>query len=449
MTILYFIIALSILIIAHEWGHFIVARLFGIRVEKFSIGFGPKIWGIKRGDTEYKVSLLPFGGFVKMSGDEVAECDKTDPAAFYNKSVGARACVVAAGPVMNIILCLILMPIVFMLGKSEPTFLQEKPIVAAVRADSPALKADFREGDLIVEVSGQPVETWKEAINDVLIAMNQDLIVTIDRNGQRIDKEVHVEEVPDGQGGYLGVEPIFFIGNEAVIDMVHGDSPAERAGLQVGDTIISMEGEPVGDWTDMVAKIRKSEGELIRLRVLRGGETIEIELMPEYNEEVKRYLMGVSKDPSKRDIPMTTIRYGFFESITEGFKEVGRLASVTFKVVGKLVTLQLSYKALGGPIKIAQATAAAARSGLASFIYFLSFLSLQLGILNLFPIPVLDGGHLVFFGIEAIRRKPLSERIQGIAQHVGLALILLLLAFVSINDLMNIEVIRNFIDKLF
>lgn len=449
MTIVYFIIALSILIIAHEWGHFIVARLSRIRVEKFSVGFGPKVWGVKKGDTEYKVSALPFGGYIKMSGDELSELDKADKQAFYNKSVPTRACVVGAGPLMNLILCIVLMPVVFMIGKSEPVFLTQPPVVIEVRDESPAARAGIEAGDLFLKVGGEEVSDWKDLFGEVLISTDHDLTFAIERDGELIEKVVHVENIPGGRGGYIGVEPHLFIGNEAVVDAVRGGSPAEVAGLLPGDEVISIDGRPIGDWTDMVEAIGESDGNEITLGIKRGGEKLEVRLKPEYDEDMGRYIIGVSKDVTGRDIPMVKVRYGFFESIREGLSEVGRLATMTFKVLGRLLTLKLSYKALGGPIQIAQATAAAARSGISNFIYFLSFLSLQLGILNLLPIPVLDGGHLVFFGIEAVRRRPMNERVQGIAQQVGFGLIILLLALVSINDIMNIEGVRRVVDKLF
>lgn len=449
MTIIYFIIALSILIIVHEFGHFIVARLSKIRVEKFSVGFGPKLFGVKRGDTEYKVSMLPLGGYVKMSGEDINDLDRNDEHAFYNKPVGVRACVVAAGPIMNIILCVILMPIVFMIGKDVPSFFYQEPKVIEVRADSPASKAGIDVGDIFTQVGSKDAASWKDVMDDVLISENQDLNFTINRKGRLIEKTVRVEGMPGGSGGYIGVEPHLFIGNEAVIDNVIPGSPAEKAGIKPGDRVVSMGGKPVESWTDMVEGIAKNKDSEIAINVLRDGKEQTLTIKPEYSEDTRRYVIGVSKDISKRDIPMTEIRYGFFESIKEGLLEAGRLAGLTFTVLGKLVTLKLSYKALGGPIKIAQITAEAARSGISSFLYFLSFLSLQLGILNLLPVPVLDGGHLVFFGVEAIRRKPLSEKIMNVAQQVGLGLIILLLVLVSINDVMNIEYIRNIFGKLF
>lgn len=449
MTLVYFIIALSILIIIHEFGHYLVARLSGIRVEKFSVGFGPKLIGIKKGDTEYRISALPFGGYVKMSGDDPATVDKSDEKAFYNKSVYKRAGVVVAGPVMNLILCIILLPIVFMIGKTQPVFLNETPVVADVRYASPAERGGFQKGDTILKVGEKPVTNWKEVIDDVLVSTGQDLQFTLMRGGEEVKVTAHIENLPDGRGGFLGVEPPLFIGNEAVLDNIKAGSPASAAGLMPGDRVIAINGNEIKDWTDMLMAVGKSEGKPQEFTLLRNGTEVKATLTPEFDKGLDRYLIGVMMDMTKRNIPMETVRYGFFESIKAGIEEAGRLADLTFTVLGKLVTLKLSYKTLGGPIQIAQATAAAAKSGFASFIFFLAFLSMQLGILNLMPVPVLDGGHLVFFGIEAIRRKPLSERIQGIAQNVGLALIILLLVVVSINDIMNIEAVRNIIDKLF
>lgn len=449
MTFVYFIIALSILIVVHEWGHFIVARLSGISVEKFSIGFGPKLFGFKKGETEYKVSLLPFGGFVKMKGDEYSEVKPGDETAYFNKPVLTRMRVVVAGPVMNLLLCVLLMPVVFMIGKSEPKFFQERPQVVGVREASPAAQAGVLVGDVFESVNNQKITDWREFMNEVVVSVDQDLTFEIRRGNELLKKNIRVENAPEGRGGYIGVEPAFFVGNDAVLDHVSMGSPADKSGLKDKDKVVRIGDREISDWTDMVIAINDSKGEPIPVTVERDGSELAMMLTPEYNKSLSRYVMGVTKDVSIRDIPMVKVKYGFFESIKEGLKEVRELGLLTLDVLGKLVTFKLSYKMLGGPIQIAQATAAAARSGIASFFYFLSFLSLQLGILNLLPIPVLDGGHLVFFAIEGVRRKPLSEKVISVAQHVGLAFLLLLMGIVTFNDLINIESVRTFLDKVF
>lgn len=437
ITILYFLGALSILIVVHEWGHFIAARLCGIRVEQFSIGFGPKIFGFKGGDTEYKISLLPLGGYVKMAGDELSELDKNDKSAFYNKPVWKRMLVVLAGPSMNFLLCMILMPIVFMLGKVEPAYNYEIPVVTEIRADSSAGSSGVEIGDMFLKVNGKNVANWKDFQRIVSIEGGREITFAIKRDSKELIKVIPVMKRPDTGGGYIGVEPSLFIGREPVLDEVMKGSPAYKAGLRSGDEVVAIDGTSIDNWVDMAEMINASKGAVLKIDALRDGEKFSADVLPEYNKKEDRYLIGIKMDITKRNIPMVTIRYGFAESVKKGLAEVWDMAVMMVIVIKKLVTLQLSTKSLMGPIGLAGLFGEAARSGLASFLLILSFVSLNLGFINLFPIPVLDGGHIVFFAIEGIRRKPLSEKIQMIVQKVGFGLLLALIVLVSINDILR------------
>lgn len=438
MTIVYFIIALSILIIVHEWGHFIVARLCGIRVEEFSIGFGPKIWGVKRRDTEYKVSLLPLGGYVKMSGDEPGgEIDKADSHAFYNKSPFSRMKVVFAGPIMNLIFCVILMPIVFMLGMKEPTYFSQVPKVEQIRGGSAATAAGIKEGDIFEKVGNDRVTNWKEFISQVSLRGGETVTFTIRRDKDDLTKTLQIDKRPENMAGFIGVEPYLYVGNEAVLDNVVKKGPADRAGLQSGDEVLEINGAPVRSWTDMATIVNGSAGNPMTIQVKRGQEKLSFNVTAEKDKASDRYIMGVRLDPDKREIPTTVVRYGFVESVKKGMEEVWRLTLMTGQVFKKLFTLQISVKSLVGPIGLATVFGDAVRSGLASFIFILSFVSLQLGFINLLPIPVLDGGHIFFFLIEMVRRKPLSAKFQNVAQRVGFALLILLIVVVSINDVLR------------
>lgn len=448
MTILYFIIALGLLIFVHEFGHFIVAKRRDICVEVFSLGFGPRLIGLKRGETDYRISLLPLGGYVKMRGEDPSDEAASDPRSFSAKGVWARFKVVASGPLMNLVFCLLIMPVVFMIGRAEPKYLREEPVVIGVRAESPAATAGFQKGDRILSVDGKPVATWEALINKVLLAPGSTLNIQVERGGRKIDTSITVGELPEIKGGYVGVEPMFFLGSEATVDKLKARGPAEEAGLKKGDKIISFGGEKVADFMDFSEKVNDGKGAEAEIVVLRDGSEMSFRIKPVYNKDYDRYAIGIMKDRSD-GAPTELVRYGFSDAIVMGTKENIKLAVLTLDVLKRLVTLQLSYKVLGGPIIIAKVSAAAAASGASDFLYFLAFLSIQLAILNILPIPVLDGGHILFLGIEAVMRKPVSVRVRAIADQAGFVLLISLMLLVTYNDLENVWGFGTWIKKIF
>lgn len=459
MTIIYFIIALGLLVLIHEWGHFIVARKSGIRVDEFSIGFGPKLFSYKPGPTEYKVSLLPLGGYVKLYGeDPVAESEGDEekakeiadsPDAFSAKPISKRMAVALAGPAMNLLLCLIIMPIVFMLGRQVPAILEQSPKVIGLKSDSPAEKAGFLEGDLILSINGEKTENWSDTLNWVLLHPNEKAEVIVKRGAET--KTLHLETIESPLTkeaiGYAGFEPQFFIGNDPQVGRVTPDMPAAQAGLEAGDIIKSIDGQEISFWTEMTDKIRASEGKELQLMVERDGERFNTTLQATYNEALKTHVIGITQyqDPNF----FVKKQYPFTEAIVKGTEENIKLLKLTGDVLGRLFTFQLSYKALGGPIQIAQASGAAARSGLGEFLYFLAFLSLQLGILNLLPIPVLDGGHVAFMLVEAARGgKPVSQKIRHSLSLVGMMALLSLMLLVTVNDVDRVWGFTNIVDSI-
>lgn len=449
-SILYFLIALGFLIFVHELGHFILAKRQGIKVDVFSFGFGPRLIGFKKGETDYRLSLLPLGGYVKMFGHEPGDEGADDPRSFNMKTIWQRFKVVIFGPLMNVILAFCLMPIVFMIGRPQPAYLDQQPIIEQVRATSPAAEAGLKKGDKIVAVNGHAVTTWESVLNRALLAKpGSEMKLGVERNGNARDMDVRVGSLPEMQGGYVGIEPMLFVGNEAVVDGVTPGGPADKAGLKAGDVVLSYNGANVIDWLDLTEKVNARGGKEATVKVKHADGTVDrAKLTPEFNEDYDRWLMGIQKKRSS-GVPMVTKRYGFFAAIAQGTKENFKLIKLTFTVIKRLVTLQLSYKVLGGPIIIAKTSAAAASSGFAPFIYFLAFLSMQLGILNLLPIPVLDGGHLVFLGIETAMRRPLSVRIREIATQVGFVMLVSLMLLVTVNDINHVWGIKNLINKIF
>ncbi|MFQ5736725.1 MAG: RIP metalloprotease RseP [Thermodesulfobacteriota bacterium] len=429
-TLISFIIVLGLLIFIHEFGHFSVAKLSGVGVEKFSLGFGPKLIGVQWGETEYLISLLPLGGYVKMvgesSGEEISEEDKLR--SFTHKPVRTRAAIVAAGPIFNLVLAAILMPVIFMIGVKVPAFLEQKPEIGYVVPDEPAARAGIRRGDLVVAANGENMENWEELTEVLALSPGRAVELTIARDGQTLRTAITPEPAKATGAGYGGMLPQL----DPVIGEVAPGYPAKEAGLEPGDRILSVDGHKIGHWVELEELVHNS-GDEKKFVVRRGDETLEFLITPKLNEEAGIYLVGISRqeDPVLR-------RYGFVESIKKGTYTSYEMTSRLFMVLKGLVLGKYSLKTLGGPIMIAQVAGRAARTGLAELLTLVAFLSLQLGIINLFPIPVLDGGHIMFFGIEAVKGKPLSEKFMAVAQQVGIVLLISLMVLVTYNDLFRI-----------
>lgn len=448
MTFVYFIIVLGVLVLLHELGHFIAAKRAGIKVEEFSFGFGPKIFGFKRGETEYKISILPLGGYVKMTGEDPEEEPTNDPRAFCNQSLFNRFKVVVCGPLMNLVLALAVMPIVFMIGRSEPAFFSEPPMIKDVRAQSPADQAGLKNNDMVKAVNGKSVATWKDLLEQMTFSIGRSADLKIERNGEVMEKKLAVQELAGMQGGFTGIEPYLFAGNEARFDSIASSSPAQKAGLKRGDLVLAINGITIVDWVDFAQTIQKIKGDEFELTYQRDNEKLETKLKPEYNDTHKRWLIGVSKD-SLKNVEMVKKRYSFFEAVYYGTLENVRMAGITLVVLKKIVTMDISFKMIGGPVMIAKASAVAAATGIAAFLYFLTFVSIQLGILNLLPIPVLDGGHLLFFTIEWLRKKPINKKIQIAAMKVGWTFLILLMVVVTFNDVNRLWNVVGFVKKIF
>lgn len=451
MTIIYFIIALGLLVFIHEFGHFIAAKRQGIGVEVFSIGFGPKLLSFKRGETTYTVSLLPFGGYVKLVGEDPAETSDSAAAPREKKyslrPLWQKIIVVFAGPAMNLVLALALLPLVFMLGRMEPVFLDQKPVVIGLKKNSVAARADLRKGDEILEIGNQKMEHWRDFLNFVLIHGEEEVPLKFRRGDEILTKTVKIDKSPDTHAGTLGVEPSYFIGNDPVIDEVQPDGPAGRGGLHPGDRVLKVGETPIESWVELTEEVGKSDGKPVSMLVQRGDAEVPLSITPRYDDGLKKWLIGVKKSEMGQDEAFARKKYGFTEAVAKGWEENLKLSKLTLSVLGRLVTFQLSYKTLGGPIRIAQASAMAAESGLSDFLYFLSFLSLQLGLLNLLPLPALDGGHLLFFAIEGVIRRPLSVRVRGMIEQAGFFLLISLMILVTMNDVDSVWGFHSLLEK--
>ena len=421
MTLIYFLIVLGILVFVHELGHFIMAKMAGVRVEKFSLGMGPKLIGYKKGDTEYLISALPLGGYVKMAGENPDEEPTGAADEFQSKTVWQRVKIAATGPLTNILLAFLVMPIVFMIGVPV-----EGPAkVGYVEKGSPGERAGFMAGDVIEMVNGRTINDWTKALSLIAVNPDTDVVVHIDRQGEKKTLTLRPSVASEFKIGYSGLIPDMPV---EVGGLLPGD-PAEKAGIQAGDKIIAVDGKTVYQRAQFAALLQEYKGQPVRIVLERNNKRIEKTLATVHKEG--RYIVGITW---KR---LEDRKFGFLESVKLGFQKTIEIVDLTFITLKKLLTFGLSIKTLGGPIMIAQLSGQAAAMGLSAFLGLLAMVSISLGILNLLPIPVLDGGMILFLIIEAIRKKPLSRRTMEIAQSIGAAVLITLIAVVSYNDVMR------------
>lgn len=427
LTFFVFVIVLGVLVFIHELGHFVLAKHAGVNVETFSLGFGPRLLGWRRGDTDYRVSAIPLGGYVKMTGEDPKDEEAARTDSFAAKPVGARMRIVLAGPLMNLLLPFLLMPAVYLIGIHRPAFLEQPPVVGWVYEDSPAEKAGILPGDRILRIQGKEVPTWDEARLHLILNPNRTLSVDV-RRGDRV---LHLSVTPEAAGvlgGYTGIQ--HFV--PPAIGTLIPDMPAAKAGLQEGDLILAVDGRPVHHWAEMARIIRHHPEEPLRFSVQRDGETFEVTIRPERDPETDTGRLGIVIPPEEE----VFVQHGLAGAFAAGCREIGQTFVLTFQILGKLVTGGLSIKTLGGPVKIAEMTGQAARMGLSNLLYFVAFLSIQLGVLNLLPIPVLDGGHVLFLGLEGLRGRPISARFRDVSQQVGFVLLMLFILVITYNDVL-------------
>lgn len=430
LTILGGIAILGILVFVHELGHFTVAKLAGVKVLKFSLGFGPRLLSRQWGETEYMICAIPLGGYVLMLGEGGAiEGEGPEPTpedegrSFAAKSVGIRSLIIAAGPLTNLILPFLVLPLAYMLGVSVPAYIEQPAVPGHVVAGTPAASAGFQANDRIVAINGSPVTTWESANNILLSHAGTTLKIEV----RRAQEELSLALADGGIDGLmaLGLLPP----QEAVVGTLAAGMPAEKAGLKVGDRIVAIDSQTVTSWYDLKELIRAGKGGGQSFQIQRADGTMATLTL---TAQVKdgEYLVGISPQ-------MSTIekRYAPLAAIRAGWSRGHELIELTYLFIGKLFTGHVSSDNIGGPISVVQIAGQAAQTDVASIFLILAFLSIQLGVLNLLPIPILDGGHLFFNLIEAIIRRPLSLRVREIAQQVGLALLLLLMLLAFYNDI--------------
>ena len=431
-TILAFLFVLGVLVFVHELGHFLAARRIGVRVLTFSLGFGPKLIATRRGDTEYAISAIPLGGYVKMAGESLEDTRSGAPDEFLSKTKWQRFQVLIMGPVMNIVLAVVVMAFVLARGAEVPAYHDAPPVVGMVKTGSPAERAGLRRGDRILTVAADPVETWDKFDVEIGTRPNREVSVTYLRDGATRSTTLRIESQGKYDVGDIGVMPD---STPIVRSLVKGDV-AEKAGLKPGDVVLAVDGEPMAGGQQLSDVISHNVDKPINLTIRRNGQEQHIIVTPQKRGD--RGMIGIAiAEPSKsfKPTPLEAVKLSVQKNIEFG--------GLIFKTLGGLFTGSTSPRQLMGPVAIAQLSGESAALGLIPLLTLMASISLNLGLLNLMPIPVLDGGHIAIMALEGIARRDFSAQVKEKMLLAGFVLILLLMVTVIYNDLTRISWIER------
>ncbi|HXE30760.1 MAG TPA: RIP metalloprotease RseP [Terriglobales bacterium] len=441
-------VVLGVIVFVHELGHFLAAKAFGVRVETFSLGFGTRLFGVRYGPTDYRISLLPLGGYVKMAGENPLEERSGQPDEFLSKSRWQRFIIALAGPFMNAVLAVGLLIPAYMREFPRNPVLDSPAVVAEVQPDSPAAKAGIRPKDRIVNIDGASNPTWETMFLKTAVSVDHPLDVTLNRQGAIVHtKMTPVSDGPDNPP-LVGLAPA----QTTRFGDITAGSPAAAAGLAAGDQVVRANGEEVLDPGNLVDLIQQSEpdpktaglgaaGRPVSLELLRGGHTLSIAVTPKLQDyqERRQWMIGAAFVNDT-----TIVQLPFGEALRQSLDENKQYSMVILDLVGKLVERQASIQNLQGPVGIASVTGDAARSSsLLPLFQVTSLISLNLGILNLLPIPVLDGGMIMFLFIEGIMRHEISLKVKERVYQVGFAFLLILMTVVVYNDIVRAVVVQH------
>jgi len=432
-TLLAFAFVLGVLVFVHELGHFLMARWHGVRVLTFSLGFGPKLLKTRRGDTEYCISAIPLGGYVKMAGENLEDERTGASDEFMSKTKWQRFQVFIMGPLMNLVLAVILLAIVLMQGAQIPAYQDQPPVIGGVEADSPAAKVGLKPGDRIVFVNGEEASTWDRLFMLIGTKADRDVSLTVVRDGR--EETVSIRPVAQGRYhiGDIGIMPDVHPKFESVTP----GAPADRAGMQPGDLIVAIDGDPVYFPGQVSEKISKSAGVPVQITLRRGGAEQTIEVTPELIDGASRIgIVGITIDTR-------TFKPGPLEAVGLSVQRNIETAGMILVTIKDLIFGQTSPKQLMGPVGIAQLSGESAQLGWIALFTLMATISLNLGLLNLLPIPVLDGGHIFIMGLEAVARRDFSIQVKEKMLLGGFVLLMMLMVTVIYNDLTRIAWIER------
>ncbi len=447
-----FIIAAAILLLGpliaiHEFGHYFVARKLGVKVLVYSIGFGPTLlkWTSKKSGIHYQLSALPFGGYVKMLDEREGNVAEEDlPKAFNRQHPWKRIAIVAAGPLVNLFFAVILFWILFL-----PAQEQLNTRVGQILPDTPAATVHMQQGDKITAVDGTPVATWEKLNYALVDRIGETGLITIqaERDGQLKSFQLPIQSFLKDQSqspldvlGFMPYRPEI----PAVVSKLSEGGAAIRQGMQEGDKIIAIDGVAMKNWFDVVQIVQASPEKLLKIDVLRDNQVVQLQVMPQAKRDSMGNvtgMLGVQSDPGKITVPAEykqTIQYGPVEALGMAFDKTAQLSSMILNSIVKMVRGLIGLDNLSGPITIAKVAGQSAEMGWQTFISFMALMSVSLGILNLLPIPMLDGGHLVYYFIELLRGKPVSEQIQLVGLKIGMVLLGSMMLLALFNDFMRL-----------
>jgi regulator of sigma E protease len=426
-------VVLGFMILIHEFGHYAVAKLLGVRVEVFSIGFGKRLIGFRKGDTDYRIAAIPLGGYVKMSGENPMDERTGDPAEFMSHSRWHRFLIAVAGPMMNILLAIFLLTAVYMVHYEYPVFLDKPAVIEGIKHDSAAAQAGLQPGDRIVKVDGIENPTWEQLQPRVWLSANQPLNITIQRGNQIFQKTIVPQSVTTsevGSAGWYPEEPV-------IVGRIEAGTPAAQAGLAEDDRIVAMNGKPLVSIESMIERLQQSKDDPVDLTVMRGNQTLNFHLKPVLSKtedpKEQRYRLGFL---NKSETKVTTLP--FVQALSLSLEQNRKYSLLILELAKKILQGKVSPKAVSGPIGIAQdAGYAAQQKGWTPLMELTAGISLNLGIFNLLPIPILDGGVILFLLIEGLMRRDVSLRIKERVYQAAFVFLVLFAVMVIYNDLMK------------
>lgn len=421
---------LGIMIVVHEFGHFAAAKLLGVRVEVFSVGFGTRLFGWRRGDTDYRLSAIPLGGYVKMTGENPMDQRSGDPAEFMSHPRWHRFIIAAAGPFMNIILAIALLTGVFMVRYEHPVYLDQPAVIGWVMPDSAADKAGIQAGDRIVRIGNKQNPTWEDVLPQVVLSPNQPVNIAIQRGSQILDKTIVPTPVGPEQFGSPGWAP----DQPNTITEIDAGMPAQEAGMKTGDIIVALDNIPMRSMPAVARYIQDHGNKQVEVAVLRDGSERKFTVTPIASDidGEKRFRIGVRSDPQKVDsLPFT-------KAVSKSVEQNKKNSFLILELVQKMVRRKVSMKQVEGPIGIARASGEAARQpGWTPLLSLMAAISLNLGIFNLFPIPILDGGVILLLLVEGVMRRDISQPIKERIYQAAFVFLVLFAVMVIYNDIVK------------
>lgn len=424
-------VILGFMILIHEFGHYAVAKLLGVRVEVFSIGFGKRLLGFRRGDTDYRIAAIPLGGYVKMSGENPMDTRSGDPGEFLSHPRWHRFLIAVAGPAMNIVFAVALLTCVYMVRYEYPAVLDEPAVIGWVLRDTPAANAGIQVGDRIVRIDGIENPTWEQVIPREALSPNQPLEITIERGGQMLSKKVVPEAVGPNQMGSAGWSPKE--PNFTITDLEPG-MPAERAGMRLGDEIVSVDGQPIPGIEAMIDTLRHTKDKPVQIEVMRAGQPLTFTVKPVLSDikGEERYRVGFASEPMK----VSSLPLG--EAFRRSLEQNKQGSLLILELVQKMVQHKISIRSIEGPIGIGRAAgAAASKKGWTPLLELTAGISLNLGIFNLLPIPIMDGGVILLLFVESIIRRDISLKIKERIYQAAFVFLVLFAVMVIYNDIVK------------